>query len=185
MGIPRKRFFVLVKFYSRKKHADKMLAGKLFAGRLWKFRETEDPARRDEFEGTMLWEGGILTLRTDDSESLTVSPDDLAGPIERRSPLLDNLNVFCMTVFRSDLGPWPSWQLVDQVTQQIEESLPTCRKFGEHAVLITDAKEFLRRVSQAADREKLAGALLARKRTTIRTRPISLSGTGAHSSRRS
>lgn len=85
MGIPRKRFVVLVKFYSRKKHAAKMLAGELRASRLKKFRETEDRARRDEFEGTMLWEGGTFTIRTDEGESLTASPDDLAGPIERRS----------------------------------------------------------------------------------------------------
>ena len=153
MEAPRERFLMLVKFYSSKKHADKMLAGELRAGRLKKFRETEDPVRRDEFEGTMLWEGGTLTLRTDGGESLTVSPNDLAGPIERRSHLLDNLNVFCMTVFRSDLGPWPSWQLVDQVTQQVVESLPTCREFGVHAVVITDAKEFLKRVKRAATRE--------------------------------
>ena len=153
METSRKRFLMLVKFFSRKEHADKMLAGKLRAGRLKKFRKTEDQVRCDDFEGTMLWEGGTLTLRTGDGESLTVSPDDLAGPIERRSHLVDNLNVFCMTVFRSDLGPWPSWQLVDQVTQQVAESLPTCSKFGEHAVVIADAKELLRRVSRAADRE--------------------------------
>ena len=80
-------------------------------------------------------------------------PDDLAGPVERRSPLLDNLNVFCMTAFRSDLGPWPSWDLVDQVKQQVVESLPTCSKMGGHAVVISDAGEFLRRVAEAAERE--------------------------------
>ncbi len=153
MEASKKRFLMLVKFFSKKRYADKMLAGELRAGRLKSFRDTEDQARLDDFEGTMLWEGGTLTLRTGEGESLTVSPDDLASPIERRSHLLDNLNVFCMTAFRSDLGPWPSWQLVDQVTQQVAESLPTCSKFGGHAVVITDAKEFLRRVSRAADRE--------------------------------
>ena len=101
----------------------------------------------------MLWEGGTLTLRAGNGDSWTVPPDDLAGPIERRSHLVDNLNLFCMTAFRSDLGPWPSWELVDQVKQQVEESLPACRKLGEHAVVITDAKEFLRRVARAAERE--------------------------------
>ena len=73
-GIPfmetsRKRFKMLVKFYSRKQHADKMLAGKLLARRLKKFRETEDSARRDEHEGTMLWEKGKLSLRIRSGES--------------------------------------------------------------------------------------------------------------------
>ncbi len=153
METSKKRFLMLVKFFSRKQHADKMLAGGLRAGRLKKFRDTEDQARRDDFEGTILWEGGTLTLRGGEGESLTVSPDDLAGPIEWRPHLLDNLNVFCMTAFRSDLGPWPSWPLVDQVTQQVAESLPTCRKFGKHAVVITDTKEFLKRVTRAAERE--------------------------------
>lgn len=153
METSNKRFLMLVKFCSRKEHAEKMLAGELFARRLKEFRETEDLVRRDEFEGTMLWEGGTLTLRAGGGEPWTVPPADLAGPIERRSPFLDDLNVFCMAAFQSDLGPWPSLQLVDQVKQQVAESLPTCRKFGEHAVVITDAGEFLRRVTRASERE--------------------------------
>ena len=153
METSRKRFLMLVKSYSRKQYANKMLAGKLHARRLKKFRETEDLARRDEYEGTMLWEEGTLSLRNGDGEWWNVPPNDLAGPIERRFHLLDNLNLFCMTAFRSDLGPWPSWELVDQVRHQVEESLPTCSKMGEHAVVITDAKEFLRRVARAAERE--------------------------------
>ena len=42
---------------------------------------------------------------------------------------------------------------MDQVKQQVEESLPTCRRMREHAVVITDAKEFLRRVTRAAERD--------------------------------
>ena len=153
MKTSKKRFLMLVKFCSRKEHADKMLAGEFRASRLKKFRETEDLIRRDDCEGTMLLEGETLTLRAGDGKPWTVPPADLAGPIERRSHLLDNLNVFCMTAFRSDLGPWPSWQLVDQVLQQVAESLPTCSKFGEHAVVITDAGEFLRRVTLASEHE--------------------------------
>lgn len=153
METQRKRFLLLVKFFDRKQYADKMLAGKLRAGRLKKFRETADLVRRDEYEGTMLLEGVTLSVQSDDGEWLSVTEDDLAGPIERRSPLIDNLNVFCMTAFRSSLGPWPSWDLVDQVKQHVVESLPTCSKMGEHAVVIRDADEFLRRVSEAAERE--------------------------------
>ena len=58
-----------------------------------------------------------------------------------------------MTAFRSDLGAWPSRELVDQVKYQVEESLPTCSKMGEHAVVITDAEQYLRRVARAAQRE--------------------------------
>ena len=153
METSRKRFLMLVKFYSQKEYADKMLAGQLRARRLKTFRETEDLARRDDYEGTMLWEEGTLSLRNGEGEWWKVPPSDLAGPIEIRPNLLDNLNLFCMTAFRSDLGMWPSWELVYQVKHQVKESLPTCSKMGEHAVVITDAKEFLRRVAQAAERE--------------------------------
>ena len=153
MATSENRFLIFVKVFSRRKYADKMLAGELHAGRLNGFRETEDPVRSDKFEGTILWEGGKLTLQVGDGEPWIVPPDDLAGPIERRSRLLDNLNVFCMTAFQSGLGPWPSWQLIDQVMKQIPKSLPSCSNFGEHAVVITDAKEFLRRVALAAKRK--------------------------------
>lgn len=153
MATTRTRFLMLVKFFARKQYAERMLAGELWAGRLKKFRDTEDQTRRDGFEGTVLWEGGTLTLRSGEGESMILSPDDLAGPIEWRPRLLGNLNVFCMTAFRPDGGPWPSWPLVDQITQQISASLPTCRKFGKHAVVITDATEFLSRVTRAAERQ--------------------------------
>ena len=58
MDTSSKRLLMLVKFCSAKQHADEALAGRLFAGRLKEFRKTEDLARRDECEGTMLWEGG-------------------------------------------------------------------------------------------------------------------------------
>ena len=157
METSRKRLLMLVKFYSQKKYADKMLAGELRALRLNKFREMEDPVRHDEYEGTILWEEGTLSLRNGDGEWWNVPPNDLAGPMEMRFHLLDNLNLFCMTAFRSDLGPWPSSESFDQVKHQVEESLPTCRKMGEHAVVIADHGEFLKRVVRASEREDWKG----------------------------
>ena len=153
METPSERFLMLVKFFSEKEYADKMLSGELRAGRLKRFRETEDHARRDDLEGTILWEGGTITLRSSEGESVTLSPDDLAGPIEVRPNVLADLNVFCMSAFRSDSGAGLSWPLIDQVMRQVEASLPTCRKFGAHAVVITHAKEFLSRVTRAAERK--------------------------------
>ena len=144
---------LLVKFYNEKKHADKMLDGELLAGRLSKYRDTEDQARRDRREGIILWEQATLTLRTGEGEPWTISPEDLADPMEMQPHLLSKLNVFCMTAFRLDLGPGPSLTLDDQVLQQVKESLPICNKFGDHAVVIADAEEFRRRVTRAAERE--------------------------------
>ena len=144
---------LLVKFYNEKKHADKMLAGELRAGRLSKYRDTVDHVRRDRLEGIILWEQATLTLRTGEGEPWTISPEDLAGPMEMQPHLLSHLNVFCMTAFRLALGPGPSLTLDDQVLQQVKESLPICKKFGDHAVVIADAEEFRRRVTRAAERK--------------------------------
>ena len=125
------------------------------AGRLKCFRKTEDAARRDSLEGTMLLEGGTLTLTTDKGDSFTVKPEDLAAPIEMRLNWIGDLNVFCMTGFRPEgPDPWPSRPAVDHFMGQIAASLPACRKFGDHAVVITDRSEFLARINRAAEREE-------------------------------
>ena len=131
-----------------------MMDGTIRAGRLKCFRKTEDAARRDNLEGTILLEGGTLTLKTEDGDSITVKPEDLAAPIEMRRDWIDGLNVFCMTGFRPDgPDPWPSWPAVDQLMGQIAASLPYCREFGGHAVVITDPSEVLAGINRAAERE--------------------------------
>ena len=143
-----------MKFFDKKEYAEGMMDGTIRAGRLKCFRETEDAARRDDLEGTILLEGGTLTLKTDAGDSFTVKPEDLAAPIEMRLNWIGDLNVFCMTGFRPEgPDPWPSWPAVDQFMGQIAESLPSCRRFGGHAVVITDPSEFLARVHRAAERE--------------------------------
>ena len=153
-GPPTQRLLLLVKFFDRKEHAEGMMDGTIRAGRLKCFRKTEDAARRDSLEGTILLEGGTLTLETDEGDSFTVKPEDLAAPIEMRLNWIGDLNVFCMTGFRPEgPDPWPSWPAVDQLMDQIAASLPSCRKFGGHAVVITDPSQFLARINRAAERE--------------------------------
>ena len=143
---------MLVKFFDRKEYAEQMMDGIIRAGRLKGFRKTEDAARRDNLEGTILLEGVTLTIKTDDGDSFTVKPEDLAEPIEMRLDWIGDLNVFCMTGFRPQgPGPWPSWPAVDRFMGQIAASLPSCRKFGGHAVVITDRREFLARINRAAE----------------------------------
>ena len=151
---PTRRFLMLVKFFNRKKHAEEMMDGTIWAGRLKCFRKTEDAARRDTLEGTILLEGRTLTLKTDAGDSITVKPEELAEPIELRLDWIGHLNVFCMTGFQPvGPDPWPSWPAIDQLMGQIAASLPACRKFGGHTVVITDPTEFLARISRAAERE--------------------------------
>ncbi len=149
-----KRLLLLVKFFDRKVYAERMLGGELYARRLRAFREIEDPARRDALEGTRLWRGGTLSLRSSDGVSVTVPPEEFTGPIEARLRGLDNLNLFCMTAFQSEPGLWPSWSMIEQVNSQIAESLSHLSEIGEHAVVITDAGQFLSRVTEAAERNQ-------------------------------
>ena len=145
---------MLVKFFDKKEHAEGMMDGTIRAGRLKCFRKTEDAARRDNLEGTILLEGVTFTVTTDEGDSFTVKPEDLAEPIEMRLDWIGDLNVFCMTGFRPEgPDPWPSWPAVDQLMGQIAASRPSCRKFGSHAVVITDPNEFLARINRAAERE--------------------------------
>ncbi len=144
---------MLVKFFDKKEHAEGMMDGTIRAGRLKCFRKTEDAARRDNLEGTILLEGVTLTVTTDEGDSVIVKPEDLAAPIEMRLDWIGDLNVFCMTGFRPEgPHPWPSWSAVDQLMDQIAASLPSCRKFGKHAVVITHRSEFLARIRRAAER---------------------------------
>ena len=108
----------------------------------------------DRLEGTILLERVTLTIKPEGGDSFTVKPEDLAAPIEMRLDWIGDLNVFCMTGFRPEgPDPWPSWPAVDQLLGQIAASLPSCRKFGDHAVVITDHVELLARINRAAERE--------------------------------
>ena len=64
-----------------------------------------------------------------------------------------------MTCFRAECEEGPTWETVQELNEQIEESRPEFSQFGNYAVLILDGDEFLRRVRDAVEREGYQMAL--------------------------
>lgn len=141
---------LLLKCFTEKRHADQMRAGVLFARRLNWFRRTEAGVRADENEGAILYEGAEVSIQADDGEWHRL---DLVGPARRNHPSIDNLHVFCMTILRPTEDVDDPWKTIEQIKHQVEESRPTFDGFGNHAVMLLDGEEFLRRVAKAVERE--------------------------------
>lgn len=95
----------LVKLFNRKEHADAFRDGLLYSRKLKHFREDhDDPLRGDKHEGAILLEGGQLSMQVDNQWI----PVETVGPLQINYHTLDQLNIFCMTVFRSSFAPGPS-----------------------------------------------------------------------------
>ena len=154
-------FFFLVKIFEQEEHAHDFMDGAIFANRLSHFKKLEgDEGRRDEYEGAIMpqREGFIMTLKatnqdTGEVDEITITEDDLAAPVIIAPEWFDHINVFCMYAGHSGNFQQVSADNLLDLKKQVQ--LPEdCTKLGEHAVVITNSKEFFRRVKVAADRER-------------------------------
>ncbi|MYA32658.1 MAG: hypothetical protein F4164_14550 [Gemmatimonadales bacterium] len=130
---------LLAKVFDHKEHADAFLTeGRISAGRLSSYRDTEDSERRDTDEG------GVILLEP----SVWVNGIELPGV--KRLRFDDGYEqvryVFCMTQFFVDLND-PS--ALEQLGEQMAMSLPRLQRFGPHTVLVHDLSEFTDRVKEA------------------------------------
>lgn len=148
---PEVRLAFLVKFYKEKEHADSFLQdGLLYARRLKSFREEEDPQRGDRDEGAVLQAASQVYVLQDDGRKL---PIKAVAPLRSTYPILDDLNIFCMTHFTSSaFYRGPTRAHLDEVLSQVDDSLPECQKMGEHAVVIVDPARFRERIDDASRR---------------------------------
>lgn len=148
---PEVRLAFFVKFYKEKEHADSFLQdGLLYARRLKSFREEEDPQRGDRDEGAVLQAASQVYVLQDDGRKL---PIKAVAPLRSTYPILDDLNIFCMTHFTSSaFYRGPTRAHLDEVLSQIDDSLPECEKMGMHAVVIMDPIRFFERIDDAARR---------------------------------
>ena len=99
-------------------------------------------------------------LRT---ERIIVPEHELAGPTEVRMDWTEHVNLICMHAAHS--GSYidiPATKVDEFKRQQIE--IPTdCLKFGDHAVLITNFLQFVKRVNDAVQKiedYRLVGGLV-------------------------
>ena len=151
---PPQTILLFVKFVSSEEHAESLVRGTLHAKRLAHFKkleESEELGRRDPHEGTTSWmQPGSVRLEIN---GWNLTPD-LAGPVQIQPRDLDHLNVFCMHAIHTDTTP-PKGTVtsVDDVKRRL--LVPErCLELGEHAVVVTDVREFMRRFDTAIDRER-------------------------------
>ena len=152
--------FFLVKVFEQEEHARDFVNGAIFANRLSHFKKLEgDEGRGDEYEGAIMpqREGLILTLKatnqdTGEVNEITITEDDLAAPVIMVPEWFEHINVYCMYAGHSGSFESVSDDNLLDLKKQVE--LPEeCTNLGDHAVVITNTKEFFRRVKAAADRE--------------------------------
>jgi hypothetical protein len=150
----------LVKVFEQAEHARDFVNGTMFVNRLFHFKKLEgDEGRGDEYEGNIMpqREGLILTLQatnqdTGEVDEITITEDDLAAPVIMAPEWFDHINVFCMYAGHSGTFEWVSEANLLDFKKQLE--LPEdCINLGDHAVVITNVKEFFRRVKASVNRE--------------------------------
>ena len=125
-------------------HADAFMAGRLRANRLSRFRkmENEDP-RTDDREGT-------ITLQSDNTAKVVLIPHnapenaiEIHGPGSMRVSTVDDLCVLCM--YAALFHPDDKRDMSAEARRRSLAVPEVYSKFGDHAVLVHDPGEFIRR----------------------------------------
>ena len=151
----------LVKVFEKEEHARDFVNGEIFANRLFHFKKLEgDEGRGDEYEGAIMpqLEGSIITFKGTNHDTgevevneITITEADLAAPVIMVPEWFDHISVFCMFAGHSGTFEWLSDDNLLDFKKQLE--LPEdCLSLGDHAVVITNVKEFLERVKASANR---------------------------------
>ena len=137
-----------VKFYEEALWADDFTRGELLCRTVREIKELEDNSnsgRADKDEGTIAWlqpGQGYLEINGRD---LTA---DLAGATQIQRQWLDDVHLFC--VYAADLGNFDlRTKDIEGLRQQLLVS-EGAHTLGEHAVVVREIPEFVRRVKSAA-----------------------------------
>ena len=155
------RILFLVKVFRKEEHARAFMDGKLFANRLSHFKGIEgSDIRRDEDEGVVMFprQGTVLELTatdraTGDVSSIRISESDLAGPLIMRPRWTDHINLFCMYTGHSGDFTHITDSNVHDFEKQLAIPEGVLEQFGEHAVIITNVREFFQRVKVGAEQK--------------------------------
>ena len=144
--------FFLVKFFDNDAYAEDFVKGRVYANTLKLFKTLEgsdDSGRADRHEGTVAWlQPGQGRLEINGMDIT----DDLAGPIQLQKNWLDHLHIFCMHAVHS--GGLDMATISNENTEELREQLTIpdeCRCLGEHAVVVNNVPEFIRRMEAGAE----------------------------------
>ena len=168
---------LLVKMCREMQFAEDFRNGILYANRLSYFRDLENDQRSDPHEGVIFWseQGASFTLTVtlpDDVDTVTLTEDDLVGPIEVTPDSASFLNIFCMYICR-DLK-FSKYLPEGAVRMDFGIHKECVRNFGEYAIVVTDSAEFLTRVRKAAETNCIVGRYGAVKYQDPIDRPANL-----------
>ena len=160
-----KNIFTLVKMCSSEEYANDFCQGRLYANPLGYFQRLEEKGNRADRDEGAFWDpldSATLTLmpkRPNGNDSIILAKKDLVRPISLQFDWTKYLNVFCLYAFHDDQLPDP-----DELPRHLdvyhhEFRIPeSCQEdFGEHAVAVTNVREFKARVDRALDRQYLSG----------------------------
>ena len=151
--------FYFAKVFTEAEYADRFIRGEMYCRQLSWFKKLEDQdGRGDTDEGAIVpqLEGLVMTLEAVDPDTGEVvgrhTIQDFAAPPVLTPEWFDHINVFCMFAAHSSEFEHESFEVyLDHVKEHLKMPEKYVR-LGEHAVVITDATEFLRRVEKAAHR---------------------------------
>lgn len=154
MGTPI--IYFLVKTFDEKSYRDQFLDGLLYMNSLDYFVNLEKgdyTGRGDRHEGVEAWlQPSKIQIEIN---GIKICSEDLAGPVSIQPTRYLAKNVFCMNAGYIG-GDLPSEFATTKAFEEVLKIHPQNISLGQHTVVITNVKEFLRRVKAAAEEQNVA-----------------------------
>ena len=143
--------FSFVKYLTKQAYANAFVNGKVRASRLGNFKDSQyndASGRIDTHEGTTSWlQPGIGQLVIDDMNMT----NDLAGPIQIQKNWLNNFHIVCLHAVHT--GNLDEQNLSNDNIEDLRREFRIsnkCFTLGDHAVVVFNVPEFIRRMTEAA-----------------------------------
>ena len=144
----------LMKFYSRREHAEQFMDGILHCNRVPYFRGLEDQDRGDADEGMIVHardQVGALFIVDEQSGKRHRIPGVTKTRFWYNST--DRLALFCTALVRSDRYEAERPEMAHQFMERLQASLQAFVRMGAHTVVVLDVERFLNQVRVATERE--------------------------------
>lgn len=166
-----KRIWYLIKFFSKREHAEMFMDGNLHMNRLSYFKPLETSSgdgRGDPYEAVSHWwqpHDTIIKLNFQGFPELTITKEDLAAPTSMAYEFHDYLHVFCMYAMGTMGFEYVDGKIdyssdqSDELKRQLSID-DRCINFGEHAVVVP-AVPFIERAKAALTATNLKARIKA------------------------
>ena len=146
-----KTIFLLVKFFKKQEYANAFVNGKLRANKLPVFKDSQnndDSGRIDPYEGTTSWLQPSKIQLVINGRNMT---NDLAGPTQIQLNWLNEFHIVCLHAVHT--GNLDEQNLSNDNIEDLRRELrisDECFTLGDHAVVVFNVPEFIRRMTDAA-----------------------------------